>query len=127
VSIARRLREQVIRSGTRYLPKRVAISRSTVSSWALRGLRPVVSIEPLEQDRQQLLDSLAKLDRRVRVLAAIVRLLLALLRASGFTLAGERFPGGCAKASILRTITTAKALLPLAVIRCSVPESRPGI
>jgi hypothetical protein len=97
-----RLREQVIRSGARCLPKHVAIPRSTVSTWTRRGLRPVVSIEPLEQDRQQLLDSLAKLDRRARVLAAVVRLLLALLRASGFSLAGKRLPDGAAKAGILR-------------------------
>jgi hypothetical protein len=39
-----------------------------------------------DQDRQQLLDTIAKLDRRARVLAAVVQLLLALLRASGFIL-----------------------------------------
>ena len=76
----------------------------------------VVTIEPLGQDRQQLVDTIAKLDRRVRILAAVVRILLAMLRASGFTLAGERLPEGAAKAGILRAITSAKAFLPLAVI-----------
>jgi hypothetical protein len=80
-------------------------------------MRPVVSIEPFDQDRQQLLDTIAKLDRRVQVLAAVVRLLLALLRASGFSLAGgQRLPEGNAKAGILRAITSAKPFLPLAVI-----------
>jgi hypothetical protein len=52
-----------------------------------------------------LLDTIAKLDRRARVLAAVVRLLLALLRASGFILAGgQRLPEGNAKAGILRAI-----------------------
>ena len=111
-----RLREQVIRGGARCLPKHVAIPRSTVSTWTRRGPRPVVSIEPLEQGRQQLLDSLAKLDRRVRVLAAVVRLLLALLRASGFTLAGERLPDGAAKAGILRALSAGTPFLPLAVL-----------
>jgi hypothetical protein len=49
-------------------------------------------MEPIEQDRQQLLDLVAKVDHRARILAAVVRALLALLRASGFTLVGGQ---GC--------------------------------
>jgi hypothetical protein len=75
----------------------VAIPRSTVSTWRRRGARPVVTIEPIEQDRQQLLDAIVKLERQKCILAAVVRDLLALLRASGFTLAGERLPEGSAK------------------------------
>ena len=111
-----RIREQVVRSGTRCLPEHVTIPRSTVSTWRRRGSRPVVTIEPIDQDRQQVVDTIAKLDRRVRILAAVVRILLAMLRASGFTLAGERLPEGSAKAGILRAITSARPFLPLAVI-----------
>src|SRR5450631_3872486 len=111
-----RIREQVVRTGTRCLPKHIRIPRSTVSTWRRRGQRPVVTIEPLDQDRQQLVDSIAKLNRRVRILAAVVRILLAMLRASGFTLAGERLPEGSAKSGILRATTSAKPFLPLAVI-----------
>ena len=56
--------------------------RSTVSTWQRRGLRPVVTVEIIDQNRQQPLESIARLDRRARVLAAVVRLLLALLRVS---------------------------------------------
>ena len=111
-----RLRDHVVRIGTRCLPNHVAIPRSTVSTWRRRVSRPVVTIEPADQDRQHMVDTIAKLDRRVRILAAVVRILLALLRASGFTLAGERLPEGSAKAGILRAITSAKPFLPLAVI-----------
>jgi putative transposase len=111
-----RLRNQVLRSGTRCLPKHVAIPRSTVSTWRRRGSRPVVTIEPMEQDGQELVDCIAKLERQNRILAAVVRILLAMLRASGFTLAGERLPEGSAKAGILRAITSAKPFLPLTVI-----------
>ena len=111
-----RLREQVLRTGTRALTRHLAIPRSTVSTWRRRGLRPVTTIEPLEQDRQHLLDLVAKLDRRARILAAVVRILLALLRASGFTLAGGRLPEGAAKAGILLAISTATPVLPLAKI-----------
>lgn len=111
-----RLREQVVRAGVRSLTRQVAIPRSTVSTWQRRGLRPVVTIEPLHQDRQQLLDAAAEFDRRARVLAAVVRILLALLRASGFSLAGQRLPEGVAKVGILRAIASASPFLPLALI-----------
>jgi transposase InsO family protein len=111
-----RLRERVCRTGVRALGERLQIPRSTVATWMQRGLRPVVTIEPLEHDRQQLLDAVEKLDRRARVLAAVVRLLLALLRASGFNLAGKRLPEGTAKAGILRAISSAQPFLPLPVI-----------
>jgi|ERR1017187_4840121 hypothetical protein len=111
-----RLREQVLRTGTRALTGHLAIPRSTVSTWRRRGLRPVLTMEPLEQDRQKLLDLVAKLDCRARILAALVRLILALLRASGFSLAGQRLPEGTAKAGILRAIASAGPFLPLAVI-----------
>jgi hypothetical protein len=66
--------------------------------------RSVVTIEPIEQDRQQLVDTIAKIEQQKRILAAAVRVLLALLRASGFSLAGERLPEGAAKADILRAM-----------------------
>jgi hypothetical protein len=75
-----RLREHVVRSGARSLARHLPIPRSTISTWQRRGLRPVVTIEPLDQDRQHLLESIVKLDRRARVLAAVVRLLLVLPR-----------------------------------------------
>jgi hypothetical protein len=76
----------------------------------------VVSLEVFGQDRQQLLDTIDKLERKARTLAAVVRLLLALLRLSGFRLACWRLPEGVAKASILRAITSAKPALPLNMI-----------
>jgi hypothetical protein len=41
-----RMREQVVRTGIRCLPRHLAIPRSTVGTWRRRGVRPVVSIEP---------------------------------------------------------------------------------
>jgi hypothetical protein len=92
-----RLRDHVVRTGTRCLPQHVAIPRSTVATWRRRGSRPVVTIEPMAQDREQLLAAIAMLEQQKRILAAVVRVLHALLRASGFTLAGERLPEGAVK------------------------------
>ena len=104
------------RSGARALGHRLHVPRSTISSWKRRGLRAVVTDEVLDHDREKLLSTVEKLERRARILAATVRLLLALLRASGFRLVGERLPQGAAKASILRAITSAQSALPLALI-----------
>jgi hypothetical protein len=65
-----RLREHVLRSDYKSLARYVAIPLSTVASWQRRGLRPVLTIEALEQDRLRLLDSIAKLDCRVWILGA---------------------------------------------------------
>jgi len=111
-----RLREHACRNGARALGHRLQVPRSTISSWKRRGLRPVVSHEVFDQDRQKLLSTVEKVERRARILAATVRLLLALLRASAFRLAGERLPQGATKASILRAVTSAHSALPLALI-----------
>jgi hypothetical protein len=67
----------------------------------------VVTLEEFDQDRQQLLDRVEKLRRRTQVLAAVVRLLLAVVRISGPRLSGERLPAGDDKARVLRAIAGA--------------------
>jgi hypothetical protein len=111
-----RLREHVVRCGAKTVAKHVQIPRSTVSTWRQRGIRHVVTAETFNEDTQAVLDSSARWERRARVLAAVVRLLLALLRASGFRLDGNRLPEGKAKAGLLRAITSAGAFLPLATV-----------
>jgi len=112
-----RLREQVVRCGAKVVARHVQIPRSTASTWRRRGLRPVVTTEPFDQEEQHALDSSVRWENQARALAAVVRLLLALLRASGFSLAGKRLPEGQAKAGILRAITSAEAFLPLVIIQ----------
>jgi hypothetical protein len=51
-----RLREHVVRCGTMAVAKHVQIPRPTVSTWRRRGLRPVVTTEPFDQDKQNALD-----------------------------------------------------------------------
>ena len=66
--------------------------------------------------RAQRDDSSVRWEKRARALAAVVRLLLALLRASGFSLVGKRLPEGHAKVGILRAISSAQASFPLLII-----------
>ena len=51
----------MVRGGARSLGHGLAIPRSTVSTWQRRGLRPVVTVEVLEQNREQLLESIEHL------------------------------------------------------------------
>jgi transposase InsO family protein len=76
----------------------------------------VVTTAPVGQELQDALESSARWEKHARVLAAVVRLLLALLRASGFRLDGNRLPAGEAKAGIIRAVSSAEPFLPLAVI-----------
>src|SRR5260370_36441847 len=85
-----RLRDEVCRGGSLAQHHRLHIPRSTAATWRSRGPRPVVTLEEFDQDRQQLLDRVEKLRRRTQVLAAVVRLLLALVRISGVRLSGAR-------------------------------------
>ena len=111
-----RLRDHVWRSGTVPQARHLDIPRSTVATWRRRGPRTVVTLAEFGKDRQTLLAALEKVKRRERVLAAVVRLLLALLRVSGFRLRGERLPAGDDKARLLRAITGAEPVLPLLLV-----------
>ena len=110
-----RLREQVCQGNLRAVPK-VNIPRSTIKSWRRRGAPPVVTLEPVARHQHDLAATIAKLENRVHVLAAVVRILLALIRAAGFSLAAQRLPEGAAKARILRAVASAQSALPLNTI-----------
>ena len=85
-----RLRQQVCRTGVRFFGHRIHIPRSTITSWKRRGVPPVITLAPFNQEQQDLVARVDKLEQRVRILGAVVRLLLALLRAAGFRL--DRLP-----------------------------------
>jgi hypothetical protein len=59
----------------------------------------VVTLDFAALTEPELRQQILKLRRRVEKLAAFLRLTLALLRASGFTLSGERLPDGLAQAA----------------------------
>jgi hypothetical protein len=59
----------------------------------------VVSLDVADLTEPELRQEILKLRRRVQKLAALVRLVLALLQASGFTLSRERLPDGRAELS----------------------------
>ncbi len=96
----------------------LGIPRSTVSGWLRSDPRPVVSIDVVHKTDTDLQREVLKLRRRVGILQALVLLLLAIVRLSGFRLDGERLPDGLDKARVLKAIGKARRALPLrAVLR----------
>jgi putative transposase len=107
-----RIKEEIIRAGDPGLFPELEIPRSTAASWIRRGLGGVVS---LDQDDKgfALRDRVAKLERRVTMLTAVLRLVLALLRVSGFSLELSRVPDAAGKRRLLGAIERARKSMPL--------------
>ena len=89
------------------------IPRSTIAGWLRGEFKPAVGSQAISQTEAELHARLSKLERRVQILLAVVRLLLALVRVSGCRLTGDRLPDGKAKADILRAVDAARKTLPL--------------
>jgi putative transposase len=94
----------------------LGVPRWTARGW--RGAVPtvVVSLDVEDLTETELRQEILKLRRRVQKLAALLRLVLALLQASGFTLSRERLPDGRAKRRILHAIDQARACIPLRAV-----------
>ena len=113
-----RLRNLVQCTGDVTVATDLGVPRSTARGW--RGAAPtvVVCLDVADVTEPELRQEVLKLRRRVQKLAALLRLALALLRTSGFSLTGERLPDGHAKMRILRAVDRAHQYLPLrAVLR----------
>jgi hypothetical protein len=82
-----------------------------------------VSLDVANLTETELREEVLKLRQRVQKLAALLRLALVLLRASGFTLAGERLPDGPDKLRILRAIDQGRACIPLRALLRLLPLS----
>jgi len=113
-----RLRDLIQRTGDLTIATDLGIPRSTARGWL--GVRPsaVVSLEVADLTEPELRQEILKLQRRVEKLAALLRLAMALLHTSGFSLSRERLPEGEDKLRILRAIDRARECIPLrAVLR----------
>jgi putative transposase len=108
-----RIREQVADSGNIDLFPDLAIPHSTARSWIRRGVRDVVMLDDNLKVDATLCTRIRTLERRVAVLAAVVRLLLVLIRVSGFELQQTRLPEGAAKQRILQAVRGARRALSL--------------
>lgn len=89
-----RIREIIARTGNADLFPGVDIPRGTRATWVRRGPRQVVGLDAeLDEDAKQL-DRIAKLECRVQVLTVLLRLVLTMLRLSGFRVHMPRIAEG---------------------------------
>jgi putative transposase len=107
-----RIREQVVRSGNPDLFPELEIPRRTALSWIRRGLGDVVTLDH-EDWRPATCVRVANLERRVAMLTAVLRLVLALLRVSGFDLERARVPCAADKRRLLSAVERARRTTPL--------------
>jgi len=108
-----RLRELVHRAGDPTIATDLGVPQSTARGWLRTAPTVVIGLDVADLSEHALHQEVLKLHRRVEKLAALLRLALVLLRASGFTLAGERLPDGPDKLRILRAIDQDRACIPL--------------
>jgi putative transposase len=108
-----RVRELIRATGNPDLFPELNIPRSTVSGWLQGAFKPAVGTESVSKTEIELHRRLGKLERRIQVLLAVLRLLLALVRVTGCRLTAERLPTGKAKSDILRAVAAARKTLSL--------------
>jgi hypothetical protein len=111
-----RLRDLVQRTGTLTVATDLGVPRSTARGWLAAPPTAVVSVDIADLREPELRQEILKLRQRVDKLAALLRLALALLHASGFKLSGARLPDGEAKLRILRAVDRAAECIPLRVV-----------
>jgi hypothetical protein len=80
-----RLKELVRASGDPSLAKELGIPASTVMGWLCSPPQQVVTLDVPSMKEQELQREVLILRRRIRKLLALLRLLVVLLRISGFT------------------------------------------
>src|SRR3989441_3443950 len=108
-----RLRDLVQGTGDGTIATDLGVPRSTAGGWRGKSPRVVVSLDVTDLRASELQQEVLHLRRRVKKLTALLRLALALLRSSGFTLTHNRLPDGRAKIRILRALDRARECVPL--------------
>jgi len=87
-----RLRDLVQHTGDMTIATDLGVPRSTARGWIGNGQTAVLSLDVTNLKALELQQEVLELRRRVKKLTALLRLALALLRTSGFTLTHARLP-----------------------------------
>jgi putative transposase len=108
-----RLQHLVHRTGDMSVATDLGVPRSTARGWLSAAPTVVVCLDVADLAEPELRREVVKLRRRVQKLTALLRLVLAVRRTSGFRLTEERLPDGRDKMRILRAVDRARAFVPL--------------
>src|SRR5262245_15586044 len=108
-----RLRALVHNTGDVTIATDLGVPRSTARGWLRKAPTVAVTMDVTKVKTLELQQEGLDLRRRVRKLKALLRLALALLRSSGFTLTHARLPDGRDKTQLLRAVDRARDYVPL--------------
>ena len=108
-----RLRDLVHRTGDVTIATDLGVPRSTARGWLGAAPTVVISLDVAHLNERERRQEIVQLQRRVEKLAALLRVALAVLHVSGFTLSRDRLPEGPAKIRILRAVDRARARISL--------------
>ncbi len=108
-----RLRRLVYSSGNIELAIQNGVPRSTAKDWLRRPTPTIVTLDLTAMTEDALREEVAALRQRNDRLIAVLRLLVVLLRISGFTLVRCRVADGSKKALLLRAIENSRSSLSL--------------
>src|SRR4030095_2738918 len=99
-----RLRDLIHNTGDVAIGTDLGVPRSTARGWLRKAPTGAVTMDVTSVKTLELQQEVLELRRRVKKLTALLRLALALLRSSGFTLTHERVPDGRAQNRMPRAI-----------------------
>ena len=120
-----RLRDLVRSTGDIGHATRRGVPRSTARGWLTSTPAEVVTLDIVDMDVVDLQQEVLALRARVDRMVALLRLVVVLLKVSGFSLACARLPNGATKISLLRAIKRSRSALPLRTVRRALRFSSP--
>ena len=108
-----RIKQRVVRSGIPDLFPEFDIPRSTTRSWLRRGPSNVVALDAHDETEAGLQQRIVTLQRRIEMLTAVLRLVLAVVRVAGVRLELCRTPKAANKRLVLSAVDRARRAMPL--------------
>jgi len=108
-----RLRDLVRSAGDIGHATRRGISRSTARGWLDSPFTEVVTLDVIEMDVRALQLEVLALRKRIEWLVALLRLVVVIVKISGFAFARVRIPDASSKVLVLRAIDRSRSILPL--------------
>ena len=111
-----RLRDLVQSTGDVGLATQRGVPRSTARGWLTSTRADIVTVDVVDLDVLRLQQEVLALRERIEWLVAMLRLVVVLLKVSGFSLSSARIPDGARKVSLLRAIDRSRSVLPLRVV-----------
>ena len=90
--------------------------RSTARGWLTSTRAEIVTLDVVDMDAFILQQEVVALRARVERLVAFLRLVVVLLKVSGFSLACTRFPDAAVKVLLLRAVDRSRSVLPLRTV-----------